>query len=261
MKKRQAQELLDFVRERGVVHPREIDAHFSQGRVTNWFGGSSKALTMMLEAMNYRGLLRVARREAETRLYAAHEHESIPLDDAARHARIDALIDIVVRTSAPLPATSLSGLIISRLRWGVAQWRGELRAAVVRSRKRLGHARVNGVNWHWPTEERLPHSAPDETVRLLTPFDPMVWDRRRFDLFWGWAYRFEAYTPAPKRKLGYYALPLLWRDEMIGWSNLSLAGGRLDATFGYVAGHPPRDAVFRRELDAEVGRIKTFVGV
>ena len=36
-------------------------------------------------------------------------------------------------------------------------------------------------------------------MRLLTPFDPVVWDRRRFELFWGWAYRFEAYTPLPKR--------------------------------------------------------------
>ena len=63
-------------------------------------------------------------------------------------------------------------------------------------------------------------------MRLLAPFDPVVWDRRRFELFWGWAYRFEAYTPAPKRKLGYYALPLLWRDRVIGWGNLSLRGRR-----------------------------------
>ena len=50
-------------------------------------------------------------------------------------------------------------------------------------------------------------------MRLLAPFDPVVWDRRRFEMFWGWAYRFEAYTPAAKRQLGYYALPLLWRDQ------------------------------------------------
>ena len=61
-----------------------------------------------------------------------------------------------------------------------------------------------------------------DTVRLLTPFDPVVWDRARFELLWGWVYRFEAYTPAPKRKLGYYALPLLWRDRVIGWGNLSV---------------------------------------
>ncbi|XXV38439.1 crosslink repair DNA glycosylase YcaQ family protein [Sorangium sp. So ce1504] len=54
--------------------------------------------------------------------------------------------------------------------------------------------------------------APDESVRLLAPFDPVVWDRRRFELLWGWAYRFEAYVPAPNRKLGYHALPLPWGE-------------------------------------------------
>ena len=99
-------------------------------------------------------------------------------------------------------------------------------------------------------------------MRLLAPFDPVVWDRRRFELFWGWAYRFEAYTPAPKRLLGYYALPLLWRDEVIGWGNVSVGrDGRLDATLGYVAGTAPRDALFRRELDAELARLAAFLSV
>ena len=64
-------------------------------------------------------------------------------------------------------------------------------------------------------------------VRFLTPFDPIVWDRDRFERLWGWMYRFEAYTPAPKRKLGYYAMPLLRRDRVIGWANLSVEKGRL----------------------------------
>jgi hypothetical protein len=39
-------------------------------------------------------------------------------------------------------------------------------------------------------------------------------------LLWGWTYKFEAYTPEPQRKLGYYALPLLWGEQVIGWGNL-----------------------------------------
>ena len=77
-----------------------------------------------------------------------------------------------------------------------------------------------------------------EIVRLLAPFDPVVWDRRRFELFWGWAYRFEAYTPASKRQRGYYALPLLWRDRVIGWGNVSVKNGELHADIGYVGGAP-----------------------
>ncbi len=70
---RQTQEILAFVRERGVVHPREVDAHFEHGRVTNWFGGSSNASTKLLDHMHYRGLLRVARRDGGTRVYIARE--------------------------------------------------------------------------------------------------------------------------------------------------------------------------------------------
>ncbi|HVK33501.1 MAG TPA: crosslink repair DNA glycosylase YcaQ family protein, partial [Burkholderiaceae bacterium] len=66
-----ALEVLAFVRERGVVHPREVDAHFQHGKTRNWFGGSSNASTELLDAMHYRGLLRVARRDGGTRCYAA----------------------------------------------------------------------------------------------------------------------------------------------------------------------------------------------
>ena len=90
----------------------------------------------------------------------------------------------------------------------------------------------------------------DDELRFLAPFDPIVWDRRRFELFWGWSYRFEAYTPAPRRKLGYYAMPLLWRGGMIGWGNFAVAKGRLESSIGYVAAKPPRDRAFRRALDA-----------
>jgi uncharacterized protein YcaQ len=96
-------------------------------------------------------------------------------------------------------------------------------------------------------------------VRLLAPFDPLVWDRRRFELLWGWAYRFEAYTPAARRTRGCYALPLLWRDRIIGWGNLAQRDGRLGADIGYVAGKAPRDAGFRRALDDELGRIEQFL--
>jgi uncharacterized protein YcaQ len=98
-------------------------------------------------------------------------------------------------------------------------------------------------------------------VRLLAPFDPIVWDRRRFEILWGWAYRFEAYTPVAKRKLGYYALPLLWRDRVIGWGNLSLTGNTLKSAFGYVAGRPPRDRAFHRELDEELERMREFLSL
>src|SRR5438132_7676606 len=58
---RRAGLLLAFVRARGPVHPREVDAHFDHGKVRNYWGGSSNATTQLLDAIHYRGLLRVAR--------------------------------------------------------------------------------------------------------------------------------------------------------------------------------------------------------
>jgi uncharacterized protein len=258
-RRKRAEALLEFVRERGAVHPREVEAHFTHGRVTNYWGGSSHATTHLMDEMLYLGLLCVARRDRGIRIYAVHEHAASSDDASARRARIDALVDIVVRKYAPLPRASLAGLI-GRLRYGVPQWRGELTAAFDRARQRLAHARVDDVDWYWPPEERPGRDAPPDVVRLLAPFDPVVWDRRRFALLWGWTYRFEAYTPAAKRKLGYYALPLLWKDRVIGWGNVSVAGGQLRWDVGYTAARPPSGRAFARELEAEVSRLRVFLG-
>jgi uncharacterized protein YcaQ len=78
-------------------------------------------------------------------------------------------------------------------------------------------------------------------------------------MFWGWEYRFEAYTPAPKRKLGYYALPLLWQEQVIGWGNITATAGRLNSSFGYVSGSAPSDPAFRDGLEAEMLRMEAFL--
>ena len=255
----QAHAVLDFVRECGMVHPREVDSHFAHGKVKNWFGGSSNASTQLLDGMHYRGLVRIAGRAGGVRLYAARESHP-PAADAA--AALDALVDVVVRKYAPLPSRSL-GELVSRLRYGAPQWADGRRAALARAKARLPSAQVNGDLWYWPAGENPAsrrHAVADK-VRLLAPFDPVVWDRRRFEIFWGWAYRFEAYTPAARRVRGYYALPLLWRDRVVGWGNLALRDGALHAAIGYVSGKAPRDAGYRRALDEEMQRMQEFLGV
>jgi uncharacterized protein len=248
--------VLAFVRERGEVHPREVDAHFSHGTVTNYWGGSSNATTRLLEDLHYRGYLRVTRREQGIRIYAFRN--APPTGAVSPRARVDALVDVVVEKYAPLPAPSLS-YVVGRLRYAVPQWRKHLKSALARARQRLAHARVDGIEWYWPDDER-PWPAADDAVRLLAPFDPVVWDRRRFEILWGWPYRFEAYTPVAKRRWGYYALPMLWRDRVIGWGNLSVVDGTLRPQFGYVSGHAPREAAFARELEAEIERMRMFLG-
>jgi uncharacterized protein YcaQ len=255
--KKQARLVLDFIRERGPVHPREVDEHFAHGRVTNYWGGSSNATTHLLDAMHYTGMLRIVRREKGIRIYAAHKHMNVPHGTAERRARIDALADVVVRIYAPLSSSSLT-YYLRRLRYAVPQWQKELTSALHRAKQRLSHSRVENVDWYWPANEDATGHMTQETVRLLAPFDPLVHDRDRFELLWRWVYRFEAYTPAPKRKLGYYAMPLLWRDQVIGWANHSVKNGALEYELGY-SNSQPRDRVFKRELDAELERMRAFL--
>ena len=254
--------LLAFVQERGAVHPREVDAHFAHGRVRNWFGGTSNVSTQLLDDMHYRGLLRIAARVSGIRTYAVAEH--LPQEKAHAAGAIDRLVDVIVHKYAPLPERSLRELV-GMLRGGAPQWEAERAGAFARAKARLPSALVDGITWYWPEGEaplaKQHVAAQVEVVRLLAPFDPVVWDRRRFELFWGWAYRFEAYTPAAKRIRGYYALPLLWRDQVIGWGNLAVQDGRLDVDLGYAAGKAPRDEAFRVALDDELARMERFLSL
>jgi uncharacterized protein YcaQ len=253
-----ADNILAFVRERGAAHPREVEAHFAHGRVTNYWGGSSNATTHLLDLMHYRSLLRVVRRDSGVRVYGVRDR-SRDGGDLAPDARLDALIDAAVHIYAPVPAATLSWLAL-RLRYGAPQFQTRTRRALERAKKRLAHARIGAADWYWPADEAPEGDEPASTVRLLAPFDPIVWDRRRFELFWEWAYRFEAYTPVAKRKLGYYALPLLWRDAVIGWANVSAPGGALRVEAGYVSGRAPRDRGFRQAFDEEIERLRGFLG-
>ena len=261
-KRRRAEEILGVVASATEVHPREVDRQVAHGRVTNYWGGSSSASTHMLDQLHYLGLVRVTRREKGIRLYGPSRIESSPDTLPSRDiaARIDALVDVVVFKYAPLTAPGLSVLLRRLLQLGVPQWRTELARTLARTKARLACASIDDVDWFWPPAESMDAEVPAH-VRLLAPFDPLVWDRKRFELLWGWTYRFEAYTPVAKRKLGYYALPLLWKDHVIGWANVTVKDDTFDVSLGYVAGEAPRARGFRRELEQEIESLRAFLGV
>ena len=254
----QAQAVWQFVQQNGEAHPRDVDLHFAHGHSTNGFGGRSKASTQLLDAMHYRGLLRVARRSNGVRLYSVRQPQQAP-DDV--HTALDQLIDVLVRKYAPLPRPGLRQLV-AMLKHAVPQWQGELRSALSRATQRLTSIALEGVAWYWPTDEdpSSPRWKTPRRVRLLAPFDPVVWDRDRFERLWGWAYRFEAYTPPAQRVRGYYAMPLLWRDQVIGWGNLSVVDGRLRADIGYVSAQAPTDTDFGPALEAELADMAVCLG-
>ena len=226
--------VLAIVRERGVVHPSDIADHT---RVTNAWGGQSRATTWALERLHRRGLLRVVRRDRGVRVYEPAA-ERDPLSPSVR-----------LRTLVFAVASVLSPVLERTLRANVARFRflGDPRKAIDALVK---DGELTRVDAYLATTTR--RAEIDDDVRFLAPFDPIVWDRRRFEHLFGWAYRFEAYTPIAKRVRGYYALPILFRDRVVGWANVT--SGAVDV--GFV--RRPRDRTFETGLEAEMVRIRTF---
>ena len=255
---RLASRILAHVRANGVTHPRDLAGTLGKVSIVNGWGGSSAATTRMLEALQYRGKLRVARREGGIRLYDL----SVPrtrVRPRAATTRAREIFMLLLRLYAPLPEASLRRLARMATDTLVAD---DVRVAVLARMCKDGAVRrieTAGTTFLMPADEPMQGEA-EERVRLLAPFDPVVWDRRRFELFWNWDYRLEAYTPPAKRRFGYYALPLLWCDDVIGWANASTVGGTLQVTVGF-AKTRPRGMAFRRALEAEVAALATSIGV
>ena len=257
---RKADDVLAFVRERRLVHPREVELHFAHGRRQNPWGGAGNLATHLLDGLHYRGLLRVKRRDSGTRVYEVAAHAPADESPAGRARRAAALIDLVVRTYAPLPAASLTYLV-RLLGYGAPHLSAHTQAALRLAREHLASATLDGTTWYWPADEnpRSRRWAVDDQLRLLAPFDPIVWDRRRFTLLWGWTYKFEAYTPPAQRQFGYYALPMLWGDRVIGWANVGAGGTCSGPRLWQLGLSDPPDQFIHRVWDEELIRLRQFL--
>jgi uncharacterized protein YcaQ len=161
-----------------------------------------------------------------------------------------------------MPSASL-GYLAQLLQYGAPHLKGETRTLLAELRATLPQVRLDGVTWLWTPGED-PASGrwrvdPDRAC-LLAPFDPIAWDRRRFELLWGWPYKFEAYTPAARRTMGYYALPLLYGDRAVGWGNAALVDkARLEVHIGFADKALARDASLSRAIDSELGLMAEFL--
>jgi uncharacterized protein YcaQ len=243
--------VLDVVAHHKQIHPRELEAYLGRKREVNPWGGYSKATTRTLEALHYRGVLRVARREKGIRLYEAAKPQEEVVDNAERLRQLVLLMAAIL---APISEQSFQATLRLFSRGAPALEGRQSAVKTMLASGDLASGVVDDVRYVWPAGNAARKKA-EERVRFLAPFDPLVWDRRRFEHFWGWAYRFEAYTPLAKRKLGYYAMPMLWRDDVVGWVNIA---GKVEMGFAKGA---VTEAAFRREFEAEVERFRVFLGI
>jgi uncharacterized protein YcaQ len=246
--------VLEIVSKHEQIHPGELEAYFGRERQVNAWGGYSKATTRILHSLHYRGLLRVVGRANGIRLYEPARPAHVPADP---HERLRRLVLAIAKILAPLSDTSLRSTVAMFGR-GAPSLPG--RRTIVTELLRSGDLQsevVDGVRYVWPAGQVV-RQKPADVVRFLAPFDPVVWDRRRFEHLWGWPYRFEAYTPPPKRKMGYYAMPLLWRNDVVGWVNISNVRGDFRVESGFAEG-TVKGKSFRSAFDAEVEAFRKFL--
>jgi uncharacterized protein YcaQ len=90
----------------------------------------------------------------------------------------------------------------------------EARKLLAEKRRRaLGVWSENGA---WRAYADIPDDPVPDRVTLLSPFDRLIKDRDRLEALWGFYYRLEMYVPKAKREYGYYVLPLLVGDRLVG---------------------------------------------
>ncbi len=224
--------LLEVVRERGPV--RSADFERPVGQTGGWWNWKPDKLA--LEMLHSTGELMIARRHNFQRIYDLRERVLPAWDDADLPSR--------ERVARELALKAVRALGITTARWLADYFRTERRGseelleslAVDGSLVRTTVEGWDGAAYLDPDYVEAAHDLPQATLTtLLSPFDPLVWDRERANAMFGFDYRIECYTPAAKRRYGYFTLPILRRGRLIG--RLDPKAHRADGLFEVRALH------------------------
>jgi len=212
--------VLDFVREHGAVSTRSFDPPRGAARAEPWAWYGNKPTNIALDLLWTMGHLMIDRREGFQRFYDLTERvypdwcdHDVPAEEEARDVLGERAVQAMGLTTARwLPDYFRSGaarVIPSTRSRSVMERLVERGLAVP--------ARVRGLDddvivWADLLERRI---APSRTT-LLSPFDSLIWDRRRALELFDYEVKFEVYVPRAKRQYGYYNLAILHRDEIVG---------------------------------------------
>jgi uncharacterized protein YcaQ len=212
-----AETVLNHVRAHGET--RSSDFERTDGQKTNWFNWKEEKVA--LEYLFYAGELMVRKRHNFQRIYDLRERVLADLEELPDIPLAEAHDQFVLNT--------IQALGVTKAEWIADYFRlskTDARAALKRLEKqdRLMTVEVEGWNvpgYIHPEDRKQVEAAakgriPRSKTTFLSPFDPLVWDRKRaLDLF-NFDYKIEVYTPAAKRKYGYFTLPILWDNALIG---------------------------------------------
>jgi uncharacterized protein len=251
--------VLDEIRSRGPLGSRHFDGAARQGEMWGW-----KPAKRMLELLWNHGELVVAGRQGFQRLYDLPERV-LPrtILDAVSPAEPERLRELAVR------AVRARGVLTER--GAVEHWR--LRGGAVRVREAVGSLVADGVLERHAVEDdgppvlvpagvELDRPAPSAAV-LLSPFDNLLWDRPFARRVLDFDHLIEVYKPAPQRRYGYYVLPLLWRDRIVGRADLKSerAAGTLVVRAFHVEDGVRRSAALDAAFDRALDRLRRVIGL
>jgi uncharacterized protein len=209
--------LLELIRERGAV--RAADFERTDGKASGWWEWKTekRALEMLFTA----GELMIARRHNFQRVYDLRERKHPSWDDTRLPAIEDVRRELAQRAVRALGVTT-AAWVSDYFRTDKRQTR-ETVSALAREGALIS-LEVEG--WKEPAlvdpshskllEDAASGKLKPELTTLLSPFDPLVWDRARARAMFDFDYRLECYTPAPKRRYGYFTLPILHRGSLVG---------------------------------------------
>ena len=195
--------------------------HDRKGQAAGWWDW--KPQKAALEYLWFTGELMVTRREKFQKVYdlterVLPEHATLAHPSEAEHiewACRTAFERLVIATPKEI-ADFWHAITLAQAR----QWceqavrRGEIEAVMIEAMDGT-KPRASFALSDW--QQRLKKlSAPPDRMRLLSPFDPVIRDRTRLARLFGFDYRFEAFVPEPQRQYGYYVLPILEGDRLVG---------------------------------------------
>ena len=210
-----AGEILAEIRERGPLGSRHFEGS-GGGGMWNW-----KPAKAMLERLWNRGELVVAGRQGFQRLYDLTERvlppEIVAAPEPGPEERLQELALRAVRARGALTA---SGIVEHwRLGGGTKTITPALEHVVSDGRLLRLEVEDGGAPVYVAAGTELDRRAPAAAV-LLSPFDNLLWDRPFARRIFGFDHLIEVYKPAPQRRYGYYVLPFLWGERIVGRADL-----------------------------------------
>jgi uncharacterized protein YcaQ len=211
VKKEDLQKVLTLVRRGGALSIRDIDDDVLVEKDHAW--ASRKPSKRALQLLFYAGVLTVSERSGMLKTYELTERhfgwDRRPKPASERQI-LDFLIDRALRSQGVASLGSILHLDAGRK----SAVRRVLEARVRRGL--LTPVAVDSVE-HWVEPQALDADSPptEPLVHILSPFDPLIIQRKRLKHFFGYDHRFEAYLPKEKRMLGYFALPVLIGGEIV----------------------------------------------